>query len=206
MRGPPFLPALAACLLSCAGAQKPAPEPEKAAAPPVEDGGPAFRAAGEIFFVSTGGVGSSAAFDARRVVGPSVNLTLGEGGAWSGALAGQDVSLAIAPGRITGAGVDLHVERKGDATSLRGIWFQRRVSLEFTPESISGRAGPVCSVDVERDAPGVYRGSMACVVQETLRTQQAAVSSASLRLAGDAALPSPPMPQFALALVAVVPP
>jgi hypothetical protein len=195
--------ALAASLLACATPQTPSPE---VAAPPVEDEGRAFQASGEIVFLSTGGFGSSAAFDDRRIVGPSVNLTRDEEGSWGGGLAGQEVSLAVAPDRITGAGVDLHVERKGDATSLRGIWFQRRISLEFTPRSISGRAGQICSVDVERKAPGVYQGSVGCVVQQPLRMQQAAVSSASIRLAGDAALPSPPMPQFALGLVAVLPP
>jgi hypothetical protein len=206
MRSRPFPSAVAACLLSCAGAQKPAAEPVKAAAPPVEDESRAIGASGEIFFVAVGGTGTSAAFDERRIVGPSVNLTLGDGGTWAGDLAGQNVSLAIAPDRITGAGVDLHVERAGDATSLRGIWFQRRVSLDFTPKSIAGRAGPACSVDLRRQAPGVYQGSVGCVVQQPDRTQQAAVSRATIQLAGDAALPSPPMPQFALALVAVLPP
>jgi hypothetical protein len=31
------------------------------------------------------------------------------------------VSLAIAPGRIAGAGVDLHFEREGDATALVAV-------------------------------------------------------------------------------------
>jgi len=210
------VPVLAASLLACAAPQKPAPE---AATPPVEDEGRDFQASGEIFFLSPGGTGTSAAFDDRRIVGPSVNLTRDEEGTWGGGLAGQDVLLAIAPDRITGAGVDLHVERKGDATSLRGIWFQRRVSLEFTPKNVTGRAGATCSVDVERKAPGVYQGSVGCLVQQPLRTQlfaggsispprqaQIVATHATLRLAGDAASPSPPMPQFALALLAVLPP
>ncbi len=203
MRSRFAVPALAASLLACATPQTPAPE---AAAPPVEDEGRAFQASGEIVFFSSGGTGSSAAFDDRRIVGPSVNLTRGEEGTWDGDLAGQSVSLAIAPDRITGAGVDLHMERKGDATSLRGIWFQRRISLDFTSKSVSGRAGQVCSVDVVRKAPGVYNGTVGCMVQRPRQSQQASVSNATLRLAGDAALPSPPMPQFALGLVAVLPP
>ena len=205
MRALPFFAALAGGLLSCAGTQKPA-EPEKAAAPPAEGESPTFRAAGEIFFIAVGGTGTSAAFDDRRIVGPAVNLTLGEGGDWAGDLAGQNVSLAIAPDRITGAGVDLHVERGGERTSVSGIWFQRRVSLDFAPRTISGRAGPACSVDLRRDSPGVFQGSVGCVVQQPNKPQQANVTRATIQLAGDAALPSPPMPQFALALVAVLPP
>jgi hypothetical protein len=213
MRPLVIVSALAASLLGCASQQKPA---SQAAAPAEPASSPAtalpgdedqgFQASGEIIFFTAGGTGSSAAFGDRRIVGPSVNLTRGEEGTWEGDLVGQSVRLDTAPDRITGAGVNLYVERVGDAVSLRGIWFDRRISLDLTPKSVSGRAGQVCSVDVERKAPGVYRGSLGCVVQDPRRKQQASVSNATLRLAGDAALDSPPMPQFVLALVAVLPP
>lgn len=219
------VPALAASLLACATTQ-----PE-AAAPPVEEEGQSLQASGEIFFLTAGGTGSSAVFDDRRILGPSVNLTRGEEGTWDGDLSGQNVSLAIAPDRIAGAGVDLHVERQGEVTSLRGVWFQRRVSLDLGPKNVTGRAGPACSVDVERKAPGVYQGSVGCVVRAqplpggpitvagpifpddsilpsrvSPTRQQLVATRATLRLAGDAASPTPPMPQFALALLAVLPP
>ena len=225
MRSLTAFPALAASLLACATTQ-----PE-AAAPPVEEEGQPLQASGEILFLTAGGTGTSAAFDDRRIMGPSVNLTLGSEGTWDGDLSGQNVSLAITSDRITGAGVDLHVERQGEVTSLRGGWFQRRVSLEFTPKNVTGRAGPACSVDVERKAPGVYQGSVGCVVrapplpggtisvagpifpddsilpsQISPARQQLVTNRATLRLAGDAASPNPPMPQFALALLAVLPP
>jgi hypothetical protein len=193
-----------AALLACATVER-APPPAEAELP-ADEADRAFNASGEVFFVTQGGTGTSAAFGGSRVVGPSVNLSRRDDGSWAGDFAGRSVILSAMTDGVTGTGVELHLEARGDTTTIRGIVFEQRVSLELTPKRIAGRAGPNCSLDLARHAPGIFEGQIGCIAPAQTRLTGGSVTRATLRLAGDAAAVSPPMPQFALALVGVLPP
>ncbi len=164
----------------------------------------AFDPSGEVQFVASGTLsgGAGAAYDAERVVGPMANLTRRDDGGWVGDLAGQNIDLEVSDRKLAGANVDIHLERSADKTTVRGLYFGKRISLELGPKTMSGRVG-ACSIDLERKAPGVFRGDVGCVDPRGGLMPQTA--KATLKLTGDAASTYPPMPQFALALMAVLP-
>ena len=156
------------------------------AAPP-SDGAP-FQPMGELLYSG----GRSAGYDLYRVVGPRVNISYTKDGKWAGNLDGRDVWLTATPGKLKGAGVDLTLSSEGDKISIRGTWFQRRISLSMSPTALQGRAG-VPAYDFTRTAPNLWSGP-------TPRGQ------AGLEARGDAQkFPDVPMPQFALALLAALP-
>jgi hypothetical protein len=193
-----------AALLACATVERSPPPAE--AQLPADEADREFNASGELFFLTQGGAGTSAAFGGSRVVGPNVNLSRRDDGSWAGDFAGHSVILSAMTDGLTGTGVELHVEARGDTTTIRGIVFEQRVSLELTPKRIAGRAGPNCSLDLARHAPGVFEGQLGCIAPAQSRLSGGTVTRATLHLAGDAAAISRPMPQFALALVGVLSP
>ncbi|HEX9290793.1 MAG TPA: hypothetical protein VF904_14835 [Anaeromyxobacteraceae bacterium] len=161
----------------------------------------AFDPSGELLFVARGAQSAGASYDADRLVGPTVNMSRREDGGWAGDLGGQNIDLEVSDTRLSGANVDLHVDRSNDKTTVRGTYFGQRISLELSPRTVSGRVG-ACSLDLTRKRPGYYEGDLGCV---TRGTAMPAVAKATLKLAGDAATARPPMPQFALALISVLP-
>ncbi len=187
-----MLRALALATLATACATAPSGTPVRMtdlpAAPPP---GAPFQAIGELIYSG----GRSAAYDFYRVVGPTVNVTYGGDGKWSGNLDGRNVMLTAAPGRLTGSGVDLHVFQDGDQTTIRGRWVQRDVWLTISPKALSGRTvdmGP--AFDFKRTALNVMSGNTG-------------IGPAGLELRGEAQqLPNVAMPQFVLALLAALPP
>ncbi len=160
-----------------------------------------FEATGEIRLHGYGTVGSSAAYDADRLVGPSVNLTRREDGTWAGDLAGQDMDLEISEGRVSGPNVSLTVSRKAGRTEVEGIFFNRRFRVSLDAKRLQGRFGE-CSFDLVRKRGGAYQGDLGCL---RARSAFPATTRATLSLFGSAADAAPPMPQFALALVAILP-
>ena len=185
----------ALALAACAGAPAvPVPMPTSA------------EGDGEVIFLPLGSVGYGAAFDTHRVVGPNVNMAATPEGVWGGDLRGRNVVLEIGDGRLLGAAFDLAVEREGDAIRLSGLLGNRRVNLKVSPREIQGTLdGGVCSFDLSLESPGRYQGFLSCPAPrgESLPI----VTSASLRLVGEAArLDQPMLPQLALALLAVLPP
>jgi hypothetical protein len=161
---------------------------------------------GEVIFLPLGSVGNGAAFDAQRVVGPTVNMAATPEGVWGGDLRGFNVVLEIGDGRLLGAALDLAVEREGDALRLVGLFGNRRVNFKVSPRQIQGTLdGGVCSFDLSLESPGRYQGFLSCPAPRARGLP--VVTSASLRLMGDAArLDQPMLPQLALALLAVLPP
>jgi hypothetical protein len=156
------------------------------AAPP-GDGAP-FQPMGELLYSG----GRSAGYDLYRVIGPRVNISYTRDGKWAGNLDGRDVRLTAEPGKLRGAGVDLTLSSEGDKITVRGTWFQRRISLSMSPAALQGRAG-VPAYDFTRTAPNLWSGP-------TPRGQ------AGLEARGDAQkFPDVPMPQFVLALLAALP-
>lgn len=162
---------------------------------------PPFEPTGELRFHGHGAVGTSAAFDAERLVGPTVNLTRREDGTWGGDLAGQNMDLEVTDRRVSGPNVSLALTQKGGRTEVEGLFFNQRFRVSLDAKRLHGRFGE-CSFDLVRKRGGAYRGDVGC-----LRRRAAFPSSAkaTLSLIGVAADPAPPLPQFALALVAILP-
>jgi len=157
-----------------------------------------FLATGEIFS-NVQGSGTSAAFNDFRIAGPRVNMTRNPNGQWAGNIGERNMILTVAPGRITGDGVDLYVVRKNMTVSIQGMYFQRQVWFTMKPGEIQGTTdGGNCSFDLTQTAtPGTFGGGVGCGGN---------IRQGILQLTGTAAnIESPPMPQMVLALIAVMP-
>jgi hypothetical protein len=180
-------------LLSCATAGTPVPM-----SPAAPEQGGEFRPTGRIAFSGSGGTGTSAAFDGQRIVGPRINMTRDPSGAWLGNVDGRNTDLSSAPGKLMGAAVELFVDRQGDVINFQGLFFQRQIWIQIYPNRIVGSSDQGrCSFDLSLKSPGVLQGGVGCGTS---------VSDAVLQLSGEAAnLTSPTVPQFVLALLAVLP-
>jgi hypothetical protein len=165
----------------------------------VAAGAQAYEPTGEVSF-NAGGRGTGASFDEERIVGPNVNLSLMDGGAWSGDLLGNAVDLSVAPDRITGPNVDLHVEMAKGETSVRGNLFGRRVTLETGQKGVQWRMGN-CSLDLGRQKSGALQGGFGCVGGGA---RFPTVTGARMHLIGRAGARDAPYPQLVLALMAVL--
>lgn len=179
------LVAVAACATA-----RPAGSPVAMTEPPAAAKAAPFAPTGELDWSG----GRSAAYDARAVIGPTVDVAYTGSGHWAGTFGGRDVSVQASPGRLSGPNVDLHVLRSGDRITLRGLWLGHQVWLDASPQALEGHTaadGP--SFELRRSSPGFWWG-------DTPR------GPAGLRLKGDAQrFPDVPMPQFALALLAALP-
>lgn len=189
--------ALAASTLACAMTPSGTPVPVTDLAPG-EVKPPGYTPSGEVFFSTTTGTGTSTSFSDFRIVGPHANLTRDASGKWGGNLAGRNMILTVAPGRITGDGVDLFVTRKNDTLSVQGMFGQRQVWLTIRPKEIQGTTDSSrCSIDLTPVGPGVFAGGVGCGGQ---------LVNGNLQLTGEAMnLQEPVMPQLFLALIAVLP-
>jgi hypothetical protein len=148
----------------------------------------------EAPFVSTGEVvyRNSAAFDATRVRGPTVNMAITKDGRWGGNLLQKDVMLKVTPDRISGAGVNLVVKKAGGKLTVEGLVNNVRVRLEASADKFVGRVG-TAQVESTRE-PGsdwwVNAGSG---------------RQATIRFKGDAGkMPDVPMPQWVFAVIGAI--
>jgi hypothetical protein len=164
--------------------------------------GEGFQATGTVMFHPSGGGASGASFDQDRVVGPGVNMSLDEGGTWSGNLGDADVVLTVSPQKLFGAGMSVALSRKDDSLSVEGLAFGQRVRLELDGKKLHGRYG-ACSFDLKRRSRDVLTGSVGCF--RGRRGTSPVTAQATLQLAGDAAEPAPPLPQMVLALLSALP-
>jgi hypothetical protein len=159
---------------SAAGAAPPAPEPP-------------FVADGEVDLHR-----GSAAYDATRVRGPSVNMALTKDGAWGGKILQQDVRLEVTPDRISGAGVNLVVKRDATSISVEGLFAGTRVRVKATRDTLVALVGQR-QVEATRGAEGFW-----------YRTG-GATNLAVVELKGTAnKLPDVPMPQWIFALMGAI--
>ncbi|WP_248360715.1 hypothetical protein [Anaeromyxobacter oryzae] len=163
---------------------------------------PPFEPTGEVRFLGWGSTGSGAAFDADRIIGPSVNLTRREDGSWAGDLVGQNLDLQVSPKKLTGPNVNVGYETKDGRTTIEGLFFGQRIRLELDKKRLHGKVG-VCSLDLSRKNPQFFQGEMGCTPSGRNAFPQ--TSRASLQLIGEAGSDQPPMPQLALALIAILP-
>ncbi len=166
--------------------------PDLAADPPTR-----FTRQGEIQYTPSGTAGSSAAWDSRSVRGPAVNLTLTEAGLWGGTIQDRAVLLHARSGRITGEGVDIWVTQEGPVVHVRGLWFNRFVGLDISPDTVS--ASPltgVCAAELSLAPDGLWRGFGGC---------GGTLDYIWMSLKGVAADPAAEMPQWFFAFLAALP-
>jgi hypothetical protein len=161
---------------------------------------PEFQATGEVVFRVSGAVSTGASYDDARIIGPVVNLEENEGGGWIGDIGGNAVDLEIDGEKVNGAGVNLFVKQEKKHLVIRGTVLNRRISVQVAAKKLSGRAGD-CSFDLTLKSPGLYTGNIGC----SRGTQIPRTARAEMRFGGTAAEPRPPLPQFALAIVSVLP-
>jgi hypothetical protein len=161
-----------------------------------------FEATGEIRFVAYGAMGSGASWSAERVVGPAVNMTRREDGGWAGDLLGHDLSLNLDKDRLSGPNVNLLFSQKGGKIAVEGLFYSQRVRISMDAKKLQGRMGE-CSYDLARTKAGtLFRGDVGCMRQGQ---RVPAAGKAGVELFGEAASANPPLPQLAIALVAVLP-
>lgn len=174
--------ALSACASGGVGRVPVAVAPAPAGLAPEE-----FKPIGEVQLMGmgTGLASSSAAFDAWRVSGPRVNVARVEANTWGGHVGSQDLRVQVRPGRISGTGMNVAVERTGEVLEIGGLFGEARVRFEIGPRHVRGFVGRR-SFELISTAPGRYVGS-----------------GRVLQLTGAAAdLAHPAVPQLALALIA----
>ena len=189
---------VAAVLLSAACASTPPGRPLAMRAPTLISGPvPAFTREGEIQYTPFGSAGSSAAWDARSVRGPAVNLTLTDQGLWGGTIQGRAVLLHARNGRITGEGVNVWVTQDGRVLRAQGLWFNRFVGIEIAPERVS--ASPltgICAAELSLAPDGLWRGFGGCGGR---------LDYVWMDLKGVAADPAAEMPQWFFAFLGALP-
>ena len=145
-----------------------------------------YKPTGEITLQRLG-----ASFDSVRVRNPNVNLTKRADGSWGGTFGGAGtvgtvgIDVSVTPKRVTGVGILLVLEESGGekGTIITGQWRGDMVRFEFGPEKALIRTSRYSST-LDRSGPNSFG------------------ARGELELKGEAALPEPPWPQFALALLA----
>ncbi|HVO18649.1 MAG TPA: hypothetical protein VMU15_05300 [Anaeromyxobacter sp.] len=159
-----------------------------------------------IPFHPTGAIASEgleAVFDAEHVVGSRVEMSLDSGGSWSGTLLGRPAGIEVGPDRIDGTGCHLEVRHRGDLLRLDGVVAGRNVHVTVSRSGLYGYSdGGACAFDYMPLGGGTYRGVYACPPSG----MQLSSLRGEVRMSGAAAAQDPPIPQFALALVSVLPP
>ncbi len=148
----------------------------------------------EAPFVSTGEVvyRNSAAFDATRVRGPTVNMAVTKDGRWGGSILQKDVMLKVTPDRISGAGVNLVVKKADGKLTVEGLVNNVRVRLEASANKFVGRVGTQ-QVESSKE-PGSDWWLNAGSGRQT-----------TIRFKGDAGkMPDVPMPQWVFAVIGAI--
>lgn len=160
-----------------------------------------FEPTGEVRFLAYGTTGTSAAFDAVRVVGPLVNLARRDDGTWAGDLLGRTVNLEVTKDGLAAPNVNLQFSSRDGRVHLEGLFFGRRIRVDLDAKKLEGRFGP-CAVDLARKHADLLEGNLGCAPGTRNPPQS---GRASVKLLGQAAEREPPMPQLALALLASLP-
>jgi len=148
----------------------------------------------EAPFVSTGEVvyRNSAAFDATRVRGPTVNMAITKDGRWGGSILQKDVMLKVTPDRISGAGVNLVVKKADGKLTVEGLVNNVRVRLEASANKFVGRVGTQ-QVESNREPGSDWYVNAGSGRQATIRFKGAAGQ-----------MPDVPMPQWVFAVIGAI--
>jgi hypothetical protein len=173
-------------------------------APPVDPNQPvqpesAFKPIGQVS--SNAAAGKSASFDNRRVVGPNIDLVRNAQGNWIGSAGAMehDFVLAVKPGEMKGAGVNVSILKQPDGTIyIGGMFFQQRYEVEYGPTKLKGNVhNGQCGIDLKPMGPGLYGGQVGCGMN---------VSDLYIRFEGEAMkFDDILLPQTVLALLATLP-
>jgi hypothetical protein len=192
----PLLLPLLLLASACASAPRGTPLTMGGAPPSSLDLAGEYRREGEIHAAIGRGAGVTNSYGRYRVVGPDTSFSVNAQGRWGGTIARQAVLLDVAPGRITGAGVDLDVRRDGEALVVTGLWRNARLDMTFKADHIGGTPGAGCSLDLRPAGATTWRGFLGCPSME----------AAVFQLEGAAAdVPDVAMPQWLFAFLAALP-
>ena len=155
---PPALVALAVSLVGCATAVKPPPPPIPMTPPPGVEAPGDVQPTGELVWTDLTGVSPPrrASFDDWRVTGPRMALRRAPDGKWVGKVAGREATVATAPGKVTGNGVDLALtsDEKGGVL-VDGMWGGRQVHLVLGKVRITGTI-PGGQIDLTDMGAGMF--------------------------------------------------
>lgn len=143
---------------------------------------PEFQKKGEIYFAQR-----SASFDEYRVVGPLINMTMRSDGSWAGTFGSGPsatvVDVSYDNGFLRGSNISLKIEEHSAGIKMNGLWLGKQVRFEVDNNQVMVRTDNR-SFTLNRTGEGLYG------------------PDGNLRLEGEANLTNPPMPQFALAMLA----
>ncbi|MCI0672384.1 MAG: hypothetical protein L0Y64_18185 [Myxococcaceae bacterium] len=141
-----------------------------------------FQKSGEVV-VTTGGTSGSASFDARRVVGPNVNVSRRDDGSWAGPVNGQFYSFTMTPGRIAAANFTLSYEETPTGVTMNGYIQGRMFRFEVNDTQLVVRTASGRSLTLPRYSAQEFG------------------QSGNVKFLGEASQQNPPMPQLAFALL-----
>ncbi len=182
-----LLAALAFVVPALAVAEDPAP-PAGAARPADAAATPTQTVEVMVGEVITLPYNRSAAYGPARVRGPAVNLTDGGDGEWKGNIKNLDGVFKVTEGRISGANLNLVMDRDGAEWTCQGTVDGKRVRIVLSPDGLVARYDDRL-YELSRVAPDLWA---------TVPTGPA------IRVKGDAAGKSPYYPQFIFALLSVL--
>lgn len=130
----------------------------------------------------------SASYGPGMIRGPAVNLTDGGDGEWKGNIKDLNGVFKVTENRISGANLNLVVDRDGEEWTCQGTVDGKRVRIVLSPDRLVARYD-IRLYDLERVSPDLWA---------------TVPSGPAIRVKGDAAAKGPYYPQFILALLAVL--
>jgi len=144
--------------------------------------------------VHGGLTGPSVSFYADRVVGPTINMSRQRDGTWAGWIHDRAIFLKAVPGHISSSSLTMDIRDLPEGVEMSGLWvngheIRNQISMRVTPKELFVRQ-PFARTQVYLEASGKGPGSYGT-----------GIFGESVELKGAAALPHPPQPQFALAML-----
>ena len=136
--------------------------------------------------------GPSVSFYEDRVIGPTINMTRNADGTWSGWIRNRAINLSVTPGQVSSPTLTMNIQDLPEGVEISGLWIGghesgEQIAMRVTPKELSVRE-PFVHPPVYLDADGEGRYGTGAY-------------GGAVELKGTAALPHPPQPQFALALL-----
>ena len=136
--------------------------------------------------------GPGVSFYENRVIGPTINMTRNADGTWNGWIRNRAMNLSVTPGQVSSPTLTMNIEDLPQGVEISGLWISgheggEQIAMRVTPKELSVR-GPFVHPPIYLDADGEGRYGTGAY-------------GGAVELKGAAALPHPPQPQFALALL-----
>lgn len=142
---------------------------------------PEFSKTGEVSYGPR-----SASFDDHRVLAPNMNVSRRSDGSWAGVVSAPSntvIDVEYVDGEIRGSNISLRVTEREDGVRIMGYWLGRQMRFELDDDAVRVMT-PNRQFAISRRSRGVFG------------------PAGEFRLEGEAQRVHPPMPQFALALIA----